>query len=417
MAMYHSWDSQNAWLRQIHTHNYLFVNPRTAQAAGIADGGWMWVESPWGKVRCMCRYSEAVEPGTVWTWNAIGKAAGAWHLEPDANESQRGFLLNHLISEELPAAGGGSAAVELRPDHRPGRLVRRARAHLHGRGRRAGARPGRSSSAMQAVPGMPARAEAARLDGRGRMQGGSAMTQLALVIDLNVCVGCHACVTSCKQWNTSGSAGPLADDRPLRRRPDRHLLQPRADLRGRRVPEHADGALPQELPALRRPALRAGVPHRRQLQARRGRHRAGRLRQVHRLQVLRWACPYGARELDEERKVMTKCTLCVDRIYDKALPEAERKPACVLACPTNARLFGDIHDPESVVSRGHPRARRLPADARVGHAARPTTTCRAARTQITLHAEDLQRVDNPLKIDGQQPEPAHRAPAREDFAT
>ena len=40
------------------------------------------------------------------------------------------------------------------------------------------------------------------------------MTQLALVIDLNVCVGCHACVTSCKQWNTSGEAGYLSDDRP-----------------------------------------------------------------------------------------------------------------------------------------------------------------------------------------------------------
>lgn len=106
MAMYHSWDSQNAWLRQIHTHNYLFVNTRTAQAQGISDGGWMWVESPWGKVRCMCRYSEAVEPGTVWTWNAIGKAAGAWNLSTDANESQRGFLLNHLIKEELPAANG-----------------------------------------------------------------------------------------------------------------------------------------------------------------------------------------------------------------------------------------------------------------------------------------------------------------------
>ena len=35
--------------------------------------------------------------------------------------------------------------------------------------------------------------------------------QLALVIDLNVCVGCNACVTSCKEWNTSGSAGPLSD--------------------------------------------------------------------------------------------------------------------------------------------------------------------------------------------------------------
>ncbi len=40
------------------------------------------------------------------------------------------------------------------------------------------------------------------------------MTQLALVIDLNVCVGCHACVTSCKEWNTSGLAGYLSDDRP-----------------------------------------------------------------------------------------------------------------------------------------------------------------------------------------------------------
>ena len=107
MAMYHSWDSQNAWLRQIHTHNYLYVNTKTAQAAGIADEQWMWVESMHGKVRCMCRHSEAVEPGTVWTWNAIGKAKGAWALKKNANESQKGFLLNHLISEELPASATG----------------------------------------------------------------------------------------------------------------------------------------------------------------------------------------------------------------------------------------------------------------------------------------------------------------------
>ena len=106
MAMYHSWDSQNAWLRQIHAHNYLFVNPRTAAGAGIADDGWMWIESPHGRVRCQCRYSEAVEPGTVWTWNAIGKATGAWALDRNANESQRGFLLNHLLTEELQLADG-----------------------------------------------------------------------------------------------------------------------------------------------------------------------------------------------------------------------------------------------------------------------------------------------------------------------
>ncbi len=64
-----------------------------------------------------------------------------------------------------------------------------------------------------------------------------------------------------------------------------------------------------------------------------------------------WACPYGARELDEDQGVMKKCTLCVDRIYDQALPEAERQPACVLACPTNARHFGDFADPQSNVSQ------------------------------------------------------------------
>ena len=105
MAMYHSWDSQNAWLRQIHSHNYLYVNTATALEHGIVDGAWMWIESQWGKVKCMARHSEAVDPGTVWTWNAIGKAESAWSLTDNADESKKGFLLNHLISEELPFGG------------------------------------------------------------------------------------------------------------------------------------------------------------------------------------------------------------------------------------------------------------------------------------------------------------------------
>jgi anaerobic selenocysteine-containing dehydrogenase len=111
MAMYHSWDSQNAWLRQIHAHNYLFINPRTAAASRIDDGAWLWVESQWGRVRCMGRHSEAVEPGTVWTWNAIGKQPGAWGLAPDANEARNGFLLNPIITDTLPEAGSNSDPV------------------------------------------------------------------------------------------------------------------------------------------------------------------------------------------------------------------------------------------------------------------------------------------------------------------
>ena len=48
---------------------------------------------------------------------------------------------------------------------------------------------------------------------------------------------------------------------------------------------------------------------------------------------------------------MKKCTLCVDRIYNENLPEADRVPACVAACPTGARHFGDLGDPNSAVSQ------------------------------------------------------------------
>jgi Fe-S-cluster-containing dehydrogenase component len=64
-----------------------------------------------------------------------------------------------------------------------------------------------------------------------------------------------------------------------------------------------------------------------------------------------WACPYGAREYSSVEGVMKKCTLCIDRIYNENLPESERQPACVQACPTRARHFGDLADPESKVSK------------------------------------------------------------------
>ena len=38
--------------------------------------------------------------------------------------------------------------------------------------------------------------------------------KLGLVIDLDTCVGCHACVVSCKGWNTENYGAPLADEDP-----------------------------------------------------------------------------------------------------------------------------------------------------------------------------------------------------------
>ena len=55
--------------------------------------------------------------------------------------------------------------------------------------------------------------------------------------------------------------------------------------------------------------------------------------------------------MDQAEKVMKKCTLCVDRIYNENLPEEDRVPACVRTCPAGARHFGDFNDPDSDVSK------------------------------------------------------------------
>ena len=107
MAMYHSWGSQNAWLRQIHGHNPMFVSQALAAAHDLADGDWIWVTSHHGRIRVPVAVMAGVNDHTIWTWNAIGKRKGAWQLDPDAPEAKKGFLLNHLIHELLPARGDG----------------------------------------------------------------------------------------------------------------------------------------------------------------------------------------------------------------------------------------------------------------------------------------------------------------------
>ncbi|MFE3837502.1 molybdopterin-dependent oxidoreductase [Pseudogemmobacter sonorensis] len=105
MAMYHSWGSQNAWLRQIFGRNVLYLPTAVWQAQGFQEGDWARVVSPNGEIRVPVAHMAALNPHTVWTWNAIGKRRGAWGLDPDAPEGTVGFLLNHLISEVQPGPG------------------------------------------------------------------------------------------------------------------------------------------------------------------------------------------------------------------------------------------------------------------------------------------------------------------------
>ena len=107
MAMYHSWGTQNAWLRQIHGRNPLYVPTKLWQANGFQDGDWAKVTSHHGEITVPVAHMAALNDNTIWTWNAIGKRKGAWALKDNAPEVNKGFLLNHLIHELLPSKGDG----------------------------------------------------------------------------------------------------------------------------------------------------------------------------------------------------------------------------------------------------------------------------------------------------------------------
>ncbi len=106
-AMYHSWGSQNAWLRQIHGTNPLYVSGEVFEQYGFEEGDWAWLTSRHARIKVPVVRMDALNAKTVWTWNAIGKRSGAWALDENAPEAKRGFLLNHLISELLPPRGDG----------------------------------------------------------------------------------------------------------------------------------------------------------------------------------------------------------------------------------------------------------------------------------------------------------------------
>ena len=182
--------------------------------------------------------------------------------------------------------------------------------------------------------------------------------KLGLVIDLDTCVGCHACVISCKGWNDAGYGAPLSDQDPYGAAPSGTFLN---RVHSYEITPLATSTRPQPqaqivhfpkscLHCETAPCVTVcptGASYKRVEDG---------IVLVNEADCIgcglcAWACPYGARELDAAEGVMKKCTLCVDRIYNQSLPEEDRVPACVRSCPAGARHFGDFADPDSAVSR------------------------------------------------------------------
>ena len=83
------------------------MNAERGAELELGDDDWIEVTSHIGSVTCQVKLMDGCQRDTVWTWNAIGKRAGAWGLDPASPEMRKGFLLNHLISALLPEKEGG----------------------------------------------------------------------------------------------------------------------------------------------------------------------------------------------------------------------------------------------------------------------------------------------------------------------
>ena len=181
------------------------------------------------------------------------------------------------------------------------------------------------------------------------------MSQYAMVIDLNRCVGCHACAMACRaEWQVPAKEGyrrnwvkrlgPADAGSGLSftfypglcnhcDRPACTQVCP-ADPVEKTFKDPKTGATKtMTVPATWKDPFNGSV----QIDKER----------CQGCGACADACPYGARYVNEtpDGPKADKCTFCVERLAQGL------KPACVQTCIADARIFGDLDDPNSEVAK------------------------------------------------------------------
>lgn len=157
------------------------------------------------------------------------------------------------------------------------------------------------------------------------------MSRYCLIVDLDRCIGCHACEIACKNengialgeyWNRVVQVGPHGTFPNLEQywlpvqcqqceeSPCTHVCPTGASYRD----EETNMVLVNKEKCI-------GCKY------------------------CMMACPYGVRSWNEEEKRVEKCTLCGQ------LTSTGLLPACVQGCCANARYYGDLDDPESAAAK------------------------------------------------------------------
>lgn len=184
------------------------------------------------------------------------------------------------------------------------------------------------------------------------------MARYAMIIDLDRCLACQTCVIACKMENNVPDSTP--ESFKSRQMTFRTRVVPL--FRNGKYPEPRVDIYPVQCNQCDNPPCVAACPH----EATYKRADGVVLIDWEKCQGCRYcmaACPYGQRlfiGIDEPKDYhnpdavppgnvtnrppkgkVDKCTFCA-HLVDNGQP-----PACVAACPAEARIFGDLDDPKS----------------------------------------------------------------------
>lgn len=165
------------------------------------------------------------------------------------------------------------------------------------------------------------------------------MAQYAIITDLNRCNGCLACSAACKLVNNV----PVGNFwiKTLR-------IGPNPINEGDVHPDVEMYFLPVTCQHCENPECVKVCPTGASFKADNGTVQVDKSKCIG-CQFCAMACPYGVRYLNEEERVVEKCTMCQQQIAQGDLPQ------CVAQCGARARWFGDLEQGlDSFVGPYHP---------------------------------------------------------------
>jgi len=369
-------------------HGWVEVHPDTAAQWQLASGDIVLLSSKAGRVRAPVWVTPSILPGV------LAVPTGQGHTAYGRYAKDRSFNAFDLLPDAANAYGGRSFAVDVTvaksSDHRrlattegtsrdQGEQMVTVLGIAQARGLKAGALDEEEipAYARQAVEGWgEAQHEKASL---GNYAGDH--PRWALAVDLSKCTGCSACVTACYAENNLATVGE-------------ELFTRRRWMSWMRIERYfrAESGKPLQVVTAPMMCQQCGsAPCEPVCPVYAAYHTPDGLNgQVYNRCVgTRYCannCPYKVRYFNwynyaerggeweawpeplswqlnpdvtvREKGVMEKCTFCVQRIRgaqnqarveDRAVQDGEIVPACAQSCPSEAIVFGDLHDPKSRV--------------------------------------------------------------------